>query len=175
MDIKSPFLVSEQELKVLEQNDGFRIVRAHLGNQENHEYASFQSSAAISELIGDPGSARCTPPSTSRLDRISSSTGTSSTPFYSLSSKSAPRPLSSQLEPSPIKPTPESLALGTFPVPSSTSNLPSVVLPVARSHGCNVSSPRSETGAAQKAVQHALSSGSYTRSHLSELSSLLVG
>lgn len=40
MDIKSPFTVSEDDIRVLEQNEGFRVVRAYLLNQENHSYVS---------------------------------------------------------------------------------------------------------------------------------------
>jgi hypothetical protein len=43
MDIKSPFSLSEEEVRTLEHNEGFRIVRAYLSsqeNQENHPYAS---------------------------------------------------------------------------------------------------------------------------------------
>ncbi len=40
MDTKSPFSISEEDVWKLEQNDGFKIVRAHLSNQETHLYAS---------------------------------------------------------------------------------------------------------------------------------------
>jgi len=36
MENKSPFSISEEDIRALEQNDGFRIVRAYLANQKNH-------------------------------------------------------------------------------------------------------------------------------------------
>lgn len=36
MDTESPFSLPEEDVRALEQNDGFRIVRAYLSNQENH-------------------------------------------------------------------------------------------------------------------------------------------
>jgi hypothetical protein len=54
MDTKSPFSLSEEDVRALERNEGFRIVRAYLSNQENHRYASKAILSASSQELTTP-------------------------------------------------------------------------------------------------------------------------
>lgn len=115
MDTKSPFTISVEDFRKLEQNDSFRIVRAYLSNHENHSYASYTTLFNSMPANKYLDSVNCTRQCLHPASRHSYSIATSYTLSFYLSFKSVRKPPSPPLRRFPINCNPGTRGLQSPP------------------------------------------------------------